>query len=278
MEKYTIFDDMCILVSNFNYLFGVIEHNYNPKNTNVFYSLFDKTSINFNEKQFLLRVRLINEEVNELKDAYKENNVIEIIDALCDILYVVCGAKIYFNLPNKIINNRLEFLMDENLTYTNIINTNEKIQQLNNRIHRSLLINDIENIIYYNNMLFQFANNFINNSNDTNFNDLNCGEGILIYDSLLDNIIINVFTISNLLEINIYELFKIVHMSNMSKICNNLDDANETITYILNQPNNIYNSPTYRKIILDDKEYYIIYDVETNKILKNKYYIPVSFI
>ena len=39
-----------------------------------------------------LRVELIEEELDELKDAIKRQNILEVADALTDILYVVYGA------------------------------------------------------------------------------------------------------------------------------------------------------------------------------------------
>ena len=45
-----------------------------------------------NEKINLLRISLINEELNELKKAIEENNTLEVADALTDILYVTYGA------------------------------------------------------------------------------------------------------------------------------------------------------------------------------------------
>ena len=39
-----------------------------------------------------LRVSLIDEELQELKEAIKENDIVEIADALCDIQYVLSGA------------------------------------------------------------------------------------------------------------------------------------------------------------------------------------------
>ena len=39
-----------------------------------------------------LRIDLIEEELNELKEAVKNNNIVEVADALTDILYVTYGA------------------------------------------------------------------------------------------------------------------------------------------------------------------------------------------
>ena len=44
------------------------------------------------EKINTLRISLINEELDELKTAIKDNNILEVADALTDILYVTYGA------------------------------------------------------------------------------------------------------------------------------------------------------------------------------------------
>ena len=44
------------------------------------------------EKINLLRISLINEELDELKKAVKDNDILEVADALTDILYVAYGA------------------------------------------------------------------------------------------------------------------------------------------------------------------------------------------
>ena len=45
------FDQMCVMVSKFNYLFGVINYNYNPLDTNTFTDLFNPESMQFDPKQ-----------------------------------------------------------------------------------------------------------------------------------------------------------------------------------------------------------------------------------
>ena len=44
------------------------------------------------EKINLLRISLIKEELEELQQAIRENNILEVADALTDILYVTYGA------------------------------------------------------------------------------------------------------------------------------------------------------------------------------------------
>ena len=45
-----------------------------------------------NDKINKLRISLINEELEELKKAVKDNDILEVADALTDILYVAYGA------------------------------------------------------------------------------------------------------------------------------------------------------------------------------------------
>jgi len=45
-----------------------------------------------------LRIRLINEEFTELKDALAANDLIEVADGLADLAYVVFGAAITFGI------------------------------------------------------------------------------------------------------------------------------------------------------------------------------------
>ncbi len=49
----------------------------------------------------VLRVNLLQEELNELKDAIADNDLVEVADALCDIQYVLSGAILEFGLADK---------------------------------------------------------------------------------------------------------------------------------------------------------------------------------
>ena len=50
-----------------------------------------------------LRVSLLQEELNELKQAIADNDLVEIADALCDLQYVLSGAVLEFGLGNKFV-------------------------------------------------------------------------------------------------------------------------------------------------------------------------------
>lgn len=51
-----------------------------------------------NAKRCELRVSLLQEELNELKEAIADNDLVEVADALCDIQYVLSGAILEFGL------------------------------------------------------------------------------------------------------------------------------------------------------------------------------------
>lgn len=53
------------------------------------------------ENRCLLRVSLLSEELDELKQAIADKNIKEIADALCDIQYVLAGAIHEFGLGEK---------------------------------------------------------------------------------------------------------------------------------------------------------------------------------
>ena len=50
-----------------------------------------------------LRVSLLQEELNELKEAIKNNDLVEIADALADLQYVLSGAVLEFGLGDKFV-------------------------------------------------------------------------------------------------------------------------------------------------------------------------------
>lgn len=53
------------------------------------------------EDRCKLRVELIAEELKELEEAIKDNDIVEVADALCDIQYVLSGAILEFGLGEK---------------------------------------------------------------------------------------------------------------------------------------------------------------------------------
>jgi len=55
-----------------------------------------------NEKEFMLRYELMREENEEYLKACREGNLVEIADALGDMLYILCGTLLKHGLHHKI--------------------------------------------------------------------------------------------------------------------------------------------------------------------------------
>ena len=64
--------------------------------------ILDKPTVP-NKRRCDLRVELISEELNELKEAIENNDIVEIADALCDIQYVLSGAVHEFGMSEKFV-------------------------------------------------------------------------------------------------------------------------------------------------------------------------------
>jgi predicted HAD superfamily Cof-like phosphohydrolase len=53
------------------------------------------------EERCQLRISLLQEELNELSEAIKNKDIVEVADALCDLQYVLSGAILEFGLGQK---------------------------------------------------------------------------------------------------------------------------------------------------------------------------------
>ena len=148
-------------VLEFNKAFGV------ATNTTIQHDIFDK-----DPKLVEYRLSLIEEELQELRDAIKQKDMTETIDAISDILYVVYGAATAFGFDAD-------------------------------------------------------------------------------------------------------KAFEIVQKSNMSKLCETEEDANETVRLYMSEVPQRYDSPCYKRS--DDKKFFVVYNNSTMKILKNYKYISANF-
>lgn len=52
-----------------------------------------------NSKRRMLRVRLLEEEFEEYCEAEDEDDLVGIADALADMVYIICGTAIEYNIP-----------------------------------------------------------------------------------------------------------------------------------------------------------------------------------
>ena len=88
MEKETSFQQLIQAVKEFHDAFGV-QNNYSPT-----------TEIPEDQKQ--LRFDLMNEENKEYLEAVRNNDLVEVADALGDQLYILCGTILKHGLQDKI--------------------------------------------------------------------------------------------------------------------------------------------------------------------------------
>jgi len=54
-------------------------------------------------KRCELRFNLLQEELNEFKEAYLAGDLVEVADALVDLQYILCGSVLEFGLQDKFV-------------------------------------------------------------------------------------------------------------------------------------------------------------------------------
>ena len=79
--------------------------------------------------------------------------------------------------------------------------------------------------------------------------------------------------------VNLDKAFGMVHRSNMSKLCRTEQEAQDTVAWYKDQLNkglSPYNTPVYKKGN-DAGDYWVVYNEDTGKVLKNINYNAVDF-
>ena len=189
------------------------------------------------------RVALMREELKELIDAFQSNDLIEMADALCDLAYVTYGAGhcLGINLDN------LASVMNVDLSTSNNFDHVDMNSCVSQRI---VIINDmilIENII-----------NILDG-------DMGHIKDIFKMAKSLVEILAYTYALGHKLRFKMDQMFREVHRSNMTKVCLTITDADESVYFYKNDPNCLYKNPS----IKTKGQYFVIYDANTSKILKN---------
>jgi predicted HAD superfamily Cof-like phosphohydrolase len=259
----------------------VIEFNtcFNHKVSNEPYiKIFD------NEPKLVIqRLALIEEEINELKEAYDNNDIVEIIDALSDILYVAYGFCVCFgiNIDEK-FSEYMHLYLKENKVNKVIKVGNVSMEKLNSltNYHKTqyiiTMLDDvkkyhinIKNNMYKTNLdmimsyITEHFDNLTNSCNESNFQNIT-------FD--IFNVLKNTYLFGNQIGLDLDKSFTIVHDSNMTKICDTEELAIETVNNY-KQNDNRYDSPSYKLT----KFGYVIFNESTEKILKSIKYTPANF-
>lgn len=256
-------------------------------------------------KLIRLRLDLIKEELGELQHAIKENDYVEIRDALADILYVVYGMgdvlginmdvlvhnNIKFHISNKPENGMKIF--KSICTYSNQDETNGRPIGMTNWNWIQLYMDLFPSMFYYNLLELNVeTSNGIERGKlitqmeyiykcletlCTSGKEINSKEFEKIGKYLAKLIVLD-YTYSYFMNINADADFAIVHTSNMSKLCDTEADAVATVADYEDKykaGKSPYDSPYYYE--LPELGKWIIKNRNTGKALKNIKYQKVVF-
>lgn len=198
-----------------------------------------------------LRLSLIEEETKELIDAIRAKDLVEIVDALADINYVVHGtglalgfnmnallklAKIQSNSSSLSNGSPMDFFQGK--TQANLESICSEFQELIEFLKASFAEKDLISIA-----------------------------------AVALRIVQKTYEVARDLNIDLDFAFDLVHRSNMTKACVSETQAKETLEKY-NTDLSVYKEPAIRKAKTGD--YWIVYDQATGKTLKNKFYEAVD--
>lgn len=226
---------------------------------------FDSKQETIEASLFKLRVDLCLEEVNELNEAFKTSNLIEVIDALVDEAYVIYGLASSFGI--NLDKEFKEFLKE--LYFKKTLGSNLS----NFEIVKNLVVNDIN--LYYHipeHPKLTRETGFILDEINKKVNTLKQLKDWNRYIKDVCFLLYFVYKAALVSGIPFDEAFDIVHNSNMSKLCISEEEAKATVeNYKKNDDR--YDTPSYREA----EGYWVIYNKSTGKILKSMNYIPAKF-
>lgn len=213
-KKMTHYD----LVGEFHETFG------HPMRTTKY------TDISTQDHKLLqFRHDLIKEELDEFFDAYRNNDLVEMADALCDLSYVIHGAMHCFGIYSDQSHDDNDNMDGKNLK-------------------------DI--VMDYIGTSFEMAMY-------TSLNNMLLLGDFIVIEYELGQMLKRLYRLGYCLGFPMDRLFREVHRSNMTKVCGNIEQASRSIEYYIK--NGRYPNPKFRK----KGEYYVVYCADTSKILKN---------
>ena len=238
-------------------------------------------------KTVKLRNNLINEEFSELTEAFTNNDIVEMVDALADILYVAYGLLVvygedgdaYFrkHIQKKVLTHNQQG--DESIS----INTDPNVsnfQIVNGFCYNffSVLIDSetcFPSTFFSNESIkrLQVFNTFMIEL-ETELVQLASASDSASYDDVIKStsqIIYLTYVCGLLLGVDLDKAVDLVHKSNMSKLCSSEDEAKSTVEWY-KQNESRYDSPNYKQ----SSKGFIIYNESSGKILKNINYNPVD--
>ena len=220
------------------------------------------------------RLALIKEEVGETREALKSKDLVEIVDGLADTLYVAYGMAASFGIDiDRIIRARFENEYD-GLTIFNFITESAHLS-----------IHEVVPPVY------ELLSGKMMEMHELNIRNIeNCYDRLVWVcieekdfwkiPHLLANLIIETYYMGGFLGIDMDRAYSLVHESNMTKACENEEQAMATVEkykreFLEEGDHSRYEFPDYR--LSEDGKYYIVFNNDSGgKILKNKDYRAVD--
>lgn len=228
---------------------------------NVVFDCPQISHIEFNhpsqEKVLTYRCDLIREEgVEEFGKALNEKNRIEMIDAICDSLYVLYGAAWTMQID---VDYHFKYFFDSDLNTSNF-NTIQTMYIIEDNTYE--ILNSL--FTKFQNCEIEFRNVMLSG---------NCEFDKVV--TLLIKMIEITYKMGHQLNFNVDKAFNLVHESNMSKVCKTEEEAQKTVyKYKKDYENGVspYNSPYY----YNKEQYYVVKNESSGKVLKSINYNSVD--
>lgn len=186
----------------------------------------------------LLRIALIEEEVKELKElGFEKDDQKEVLDALCDILYVGLGAMLTFGIPApNDMNLANETFMRKILPMHVATQSVRRLKDATEQLRRGL----------------------------------DFGQPDAVYDGL-DNLLFETYSVAVKCGFDINNAFEEVHASNMSKFCISREEAEQhcfAVGMSSSDKADLYRHVEFEEVTVNGKTLFIIKSLRNGKVLK----------
>jgi predicted HAD superfamily Cof-like phosphohydrolase len=214
------------------------------------------------EKTLKYRCDLIKEEgVTEFGQALKDKNRVEMIDAICDTLYVLYGAAWTMEID---VDYHFKQIFNVDVVNTNFTTLNKLYITENKMNEKNMNAKLNELYLKFTHYEMEFRNVMLNSR----------GEFDKVV-TLLIMMIVTQYRMGIVLKFDVDEAFNLVHKSNMSKLCVNEEEAQQTVDKYKKDyeaGKSSYDTPYYYK----KEKYYVVKNQSTEKVLKSINYTPVD--
>lgn len=198
-----------------------------PHPSKSVYKTYSKQGL---EKLFRFRLSLIKEEYEEFVVGLQKESMIEMIDGLTDLLYVVEGTFVELGINDEMHDYSFEETTQNKFSNNDLNHFSDILKTFISHLEKYFLDEKITTCI-------------------------------------LTNIIFSIYIISQMLHFDLHKAFIIVHDNNMSKLCKTEEEAIQSVDAYKKNPVFINQNIKYRQS--NDNRYYVVYNHVTGKILKS---------